>query len=220
MRLSSSRSLSEAPLRFRAARLLLRVLLGAVFRVRVEGLERLPAGAHLFTCNHLSWVDPFLLLGWLPASPRVHFLGRKAAIFNRWWKRWVLNFMGGVIPVASGEVRQLAQEVRVALDRGAVVAIFPEGGMGPREGELQPLRPGVYHFAAAGGVPVVTAGIAGSRELWRGKEIRIRIGETLNVPGSRTDGMAAIDAALRAAMPPYEEPVGRRRWRWLTTLLH
>ena len=73
----------RAPLRFRLARFLLRLILGSLFRVRLEGAYRLPgSGPYLLTCNHLSWVDPFLLLAWLPPSPRIHFLGRRSAIPN------------------------------------------------------------------------------------------------------------------------------------------
>ena len=106
-------------------------------------LDRLPRGPYVLASNHLSWVDPFLLLGWLPASPRVHFLGRRAAIYNRRWKRWVLGFMGGIIPVDSGEIRHLSVAVRGVLEHGGVAAIFPEGAVGKAEGVLQPLRRGV-----------------------------------------------------------------------------
>lgn len=209
----------RAPLRFRAARALLRLLLGSVLRVRVEGLERLPAGPYVLACNHLSWVDPFLLLGWLPASPRVHFLGRRSAIYNRRWKRWVLDLMGGVIPVESGELRHLSVAVGDVLARGGVVAIFPEGGVGTAEGELQRLRHGVAHFAAASGMPVVVVGLAGTHELWRGKRIAVRVGGRVATTGVVADDMAAIEAALRAALPPYRDPDGARPWPWLTTLL-
>ena len=209
----------RAPLRFRAARALLRLLLGAVFRVHVEGLEKLPAGPHLLAANHLSWVDPFLLLGWLPAGPRIHFLGRRSAIYNRRWKRWVLALMGGVIPVESGELRQLERAVRDVLTRGGVVAIFPEGGVGGAEGRLQRLRQGVAHFATTGGAPVVAIGLAGTHELWRGKRIAIGVGRTVAPTGVVADDMAAIEAAMRAALPPYREPDGARPWPWLTTLL-
>ena len=139
----------KAPLRFRFARRLLRLLLGSVFRVRAEGLERLPhAGPYLVACNHLSWVDPFILIGWLPASPRLHFLGRRSAIYNRPIKRWVLRFMGGVIPVESGDLEHLSAAVAEVLARRGVVGIFPEGGTGPEEGRLQPLRHGIAHFSA------------------------------------------------------------------------
>jgi 1-acyl-sn-glycerol-3-phosphate acyltransferase len=199
---------------------MLRLLLGSVFRVRAEGLERLPSGPYVLASNHLSWVDPFLLLGWLPASPRVHFLGRRGAIYNRRWKRWILAFMGGIIPVDSGEIRHLSVAVRGVLQHGGVAAIFPEGAVGTTEGELQPLRRGVAHFAGESSVPVVTVGIAGTRELWRGKPIVLQIGASVQPTGSLDRDMADIEGALRAALPPYpESQSGRRPWPWLTTLL-
>lgn len=209
----------RASWRFRVARGLLRLLLGSIFGVRITGLDRLPAGPYVLACNHLSWVDPFLLLGWMPASPRLHFLGRRAAIYNRVWKRWVLEFMGGVIPVESGDLPHLSAAVAATLERGGVVAIFPEGGTGHEEGRLLRLRNGVVHFAAAGGVPVVAAGIAGTCELWRGKEIVISVGDTVRPGGPIGADMAGIEAAMRAALPPYRDPGGGRPWPWLTTLL-
>jgi len=181
----------------------LRLLLGTVFRVRAEGLYLLPSGPYVLASNHLSWVDPFLLLGWLPASPRVHFLGRRGAIYNRRWKRWVLGFMGGIIPVDSGEIRHLSVAVRGVLQHGGVAAIFPEGAVGTTEGELQPLRRGVAHFAGESSVPVVAVGIAGTRELWRGKSIVLRIGAAIQPTGSLDRDMASIEIALRAALPTY-----------------
>ena len=214
----SSRFSRRAPWRFRAARALLRVLIGGVFRVRAEGLERLPAGPHVLACNHLSWIDPFVLLGWLPAAPRIHFLGRRSSIYNRRWKRWVLEFMGGVIPVESGKIKELSGAVRGVLERGGVVAIFPEGRVGTVEGVLQRLRLGVGHFAASNHAPLVAAGLSGTRELWRGKRITIRIGVTVEPTGILDADMAAIEAAMRDVLPPYQEPPGARPWPWLTTL--
>jgi len=205
---SSWRSLSRAPLRFRLARWLLRAILGSIFRLRVEGLDGLPAGPHLLVCNHLSWVDPFVLIGWLPASPRLHFLARRSAIHNRRWKRWGLAFMGGVIPVESGELRHLSEAVRETVARGGAVAIFPEGGVGAEEGALQPLRRGVAHFAAETGAPVVAVGLAGTRELWRGKEVQVRIGATVPPAADVVEAMVAVEAAMRAALPAYREPSG------------
>lgn len=187
--------------------------------MRLESSERLPTGAYLLACNHLSWVDPFLLLAWLPASPRLHFLGRRSAIYNRPWKRWILMFMGGVIPVESGQLHDVSEAVTGVLQRGGAVAIFPEGGVGPEEGTLQPLRSGIGHFAAGNGVPVVAAGLAGTLELWRGKRVVIRIGDTVQPSGSLNGDMAAIEAAMRDALPPYRDPGGPRPWPWLTTLL-
>ena len=213
----------RASFRFRFARRLLRLLLGSVFHVRAEGLERLPhAGPYLVACNHLSWVDPFILIGWLPASPRLHFLGRRSAIYNRPIKRWVLRFMGGVIPVESGDLEHLSAAVAEVLARRGVVGIFPEGGIGPEEGRLQPLRHGIAHFSARNQAPVVAAGLAGTRELWRGKEIRLCVGRTIppDATGAVDPLVGAVEAGMEEALPPLGPPTpGPRPWPWLTHLL-
>jgi 1-acyl-sn-glycerol-3-phosphate acyltransferase len=199
---------------------MLRLILGSLFRVELRGRDRLPRqGAYVLACNHMSWADPFLLLAWLPPSPRVHFLGRRSAIYNRTWKRWILQFMGGVIPVESGDLEHLSEAVGGMLARGGVVAIFPEGRTGPAEGRLQPLRHGVAHFAARGRVPVVALGLAGTLELWRGKRVVLGVGGTVEMTGDVAADMAAIETALGEALPPYADPSGRKPWAWLTTLL-
>jgi 1-acyl-sn-glycerol-3-phosphate acyltransferase len=210
----------RAPLRFRFARFLLRAILGSLFRIELLGRDRLPSpSAYVLACNHLSWVDPFLLLAWLPPSPRIHFLGRRSAIYNKRWKRWVLEFMGGVIPVESGDIDHLSQAVGGVLARGGVVAIFPEGKTGSAEGELQPLRHGVAHFAERSRVPVVALGLAGTLALWRGKRITLRVGRTVHPGGDVGGDLAEIEGALVDALPPYADPGGRKPWPWLTSLL-
>jgi 1-acyl-sn-glycerol-3-phosphate acyltransferase len=210
----------KAPRRFRLARQLLRLIIGSLFHVELRGSDRLPSTrGYVLACNHLSWVDPFLLLAWLSPSPRIHFLGRRSAIYNRAWKRWVLQLMGGVIPVESGDIDDLSQAVGGVLARGGVVAIFPEGRTGPAEGRLQALRHGVAHFAWRNGVPVVALGLAGTLELWRGKRIVLQVGRTVEMTGEVAMDIAEIEGALQGALPPYSEPGGKKPWAWLTTLL-
>lgn len=210
----------RATLRFRAARSILRHSLLLLFRVRVEGLERLPSELpYILACNHLSWLDPFLLIACLPGSPRVHFLGKRSAIENRAFKRWTLRFIGGVIPVESGELKHLSAAVTGVLCGGGVVAIFPEGGVGPAEGQLQRLRGGIAHFSEQNRAPVVAAGLSGTSELWRGKEIRLRIGAIVQ-PASAEVTLADIQRELVAAIPPPATSTpGSRPWPWLTHLL-
>ena len=88
--------------------------------------------------------------------------------------------MGGVIPVESGDLEHLSAAIADVLGRGGLVGIFPEGGVGPTEGRLQGLRHGIAHFCLRNHAPVVAAGLAGTSELWRGKEIRLRVGETVS----------------------------------------
>src|SRR5438094_1344195 len=60
----------EATLAYRAIRLWAVPLLHALFRITVEGRERIPtAGAYVLIANHLNWLDSFAILATFPAEP-------------------------------------------------------------------------------------------------------------------------------------------------------
>lgn len=206
--------------RARVARALLRALLGPFFAIRLEGAEHLPEGGYVLASNHLSWVDPFVILAALPARPRIHFLGRRSAVYNRAWKRWALRAWGGVIAVEPGS-RSAALSVEVAsvLRAGGSLAIFPEGEMGAEEGSLLRFRPGVARYAAASGLPVVPAGLAGTLELWLRKPIVLKLGPPLRCRDESETELERIRVAVAGIMPLYSPPGGKRRWTWLTHLL-
>ena len=189
----------RSTLRFRAARGVLRLGIAAILPIRAAGLESVPRGPYLVSCNHLNWVDPFVLIAALPGRPSLHFLGRGSAIHNRLWKRWILYLLGDiVIPVETGEIAHLSDAVGRALRDGQAVGIFPEGHLGPAEGELQPLRKGVAHFAAEGSVPVVPAALSGTHELSAGKTHPARAGASdppERGPGRRPGRHRAGDAS-------------------------
>ncbi len=80
-------------------RMVLRTLIHALFRVKVEFPERIPNHPVLFAANHLNHIDPFLLLSELPAQPYFHILGDARTLYNNKWKRLLLGFAKGVIPL-------------------------------------------------------------------------------------------------------------------------
>src|SRR5256885_16916031 len=92
------RSLYAPSILIRIARASVRVILGALFRIRLEGCP--PAeGPYILAANHQGWVDGFLLLALLPPAPRLIFLGDEHGVTNKWWKRAVLALFESVICV-------------------------------------------------------------------------------------------------------------------------
>lgn len=83
----------------RLRRFVLRSLLHALFRIRVEHLERLPNESAILAANHLNSIDPLLLLAELPAQPYYYVFGDGRALYNKWWKRQILSFAGGIVPL-------------------------------------------------------------------------------------------------------------------------
>src|ERR1700730_7320710 len=89
----------EATFAYRAVRLWAVPLLHALFRIRVEGRERIPTDtAYVLIANHLNWLDSFAILATFPAEPRVHFLGDTTTLVTRKVQWALVKSVGGYIP--------------------------------------------------------------------------------------------------------------------------
>lgn len=168
------------------------------FRVRVEGAERFATEPALYVFNHLSWMDPLLLLATFPSHPRLHFYGPKEENLlvggrNRfmWWT---------TIPVPfSPHKDDLLTSVRRAqavFDSGAALAISAEGSIHVHEGDLLPFEEGAAYLALRAGVPIVPVAITGtSWAHFRGR-VTVRIGEPIPTGPRPTRQVVAHYTAL------------------------
>src|SRR5256884_7487832 len=84
--------------RSRIARLIVRGLFAAIFRLRHHGI--LPArGPLLVVANHQGWADAFLLAASFPLRAELKFLGDREGTGKVWWWRAVLRAGRIVIPI-------------------------------------------------------------------------------------------------------------------------
>ena len=115
---------------------------------------------------------------------------------------------------------RLFRHVFRCLELGGAVALFPEGDIGAREGQLQPFKKGFAHFAVEGAVPVVPIGLSGTKDLWLRKRIQVLIGEPISPVDKTVDEVLSLgEEAVRKLLPVYVEPRGRKPLRrWLTGL--
>lgn len=207
---------------FRIARAVAIALFHVVFRFDLQGRENIPDAAYVLIANHLGWMDAISLLLLFPAEPRIHFLADPTSMMrNR--PLWLLvRGAGGIVPVdrAQRDHAALFAQVGRCLERGGVVALFPEGDVGPAEGRLLPFKRGFARFAVDGHVPVLPVGLSGMRELWLGKRLRMRIGKPIATQRLTVDDVVkAGQDAVAALVPAYRDPGGRKPLRrWLTGL--
>ena len=157
------------------------LLMKTWFSVKVEGAERFAKEPAMYVFNHLSWMDPLVLLATFPSQPRLHFYGPKEESLlvgrrNRfmWWT---------TIPVPfSPHKDDLLTSVRRAqavFDSGAALAISAEGSIHVHEGDLLPFEEGAAYLALRAGVPIVPVAITGtSWAHFRGR-VTVRIGEPI-----------------------------------------
>ena len=207
---------------FRVVRLVARPLFRLLFRFDVHGLDRVPGSAYVLIANHLGWMDAISILLLFPPEPRIHYLADPSSMMrNR--PLWALvRAAGGIVPVdrAQRSNTALFRHVARCLEKGGVVAVFPEGDFGPREGELLPFKKGFAHFAVDAGVQVLPVALAGMKEIWLGKRLCVRVGEPIPTAGRTVDEVHRLGAqAVTALLPEYQEPAGSKPLRrWLTGL--
>jgi 1-acyl-sn-glycerol-3-phosphate acyltransferase len=215
----------RANLPYRIARLVGVPLLRVCFGFDVTGRDNLPqarSGPYVVIANHLNWLDEFTLLYLLPIEPRLHFLADPTILVTRKFQWWLIRTTGGYVPVIRGQHgdQALYRHVDRCLELGGAVAIFPEGNYGKAEGELLPFHKGFAHFAIKAGVPVVPVALSGTQDLWLRKRIKAVVGPPIAAAGQ--DPTALTDLAfdrMRAMLPAYAEPPGRKPLRRFLTRL-
>lgn len=145
-------------------RFLVWLLVHSVYRLRVTGLEHIPAsGPAVLVCNHVSFVDALVIMA--ACRRPVRFV-----MDHRIFATPLLSFVfreGRAIPIASAKanpqmMERAFDEVARALAAGELVAIFPEGRI-TDSGELYPFRPGIRRIVDRTPVPVVPIALRG---LW------------------------------------------------------
>lgn len=160
-------------------RFLASLLIHAVYRLDKRGLDSIPdTGPAVLICNHVSFVDPvvvmaavrrpirFIIDHRIYAVPGANFIFRKVR----------------TIPIAPAKEDAAMKEsafaqAAEALRNGELIGLFPEGQI-TRDGEFTPFRYGVQRIVAETPVPVIPMALRG---LW-GSFFSRRYGKAMCVP--------------------------------------
>jgi 1-acyl-sn-glycerol-3-phosphate acyltransferase len=177
-------------------------------RIKVEGKENIPSQPSIFMSNHVSNLDPPVLLPLIPGMTSV-FLKKELMNIPL---LGVAMRMGKFVPVSRGHSREEAvQSVNAAKDAlafGLHITVFPEGTRSP-DGKLLPFKKGAFFLAAETGAPIVPVIIRGTQGMMRKGSYKL-IPATATVrflPAidsaqfeSREDLMAAVRAEMEKAL--------------------
>jgi HAD superfamily hydrolase (TIGR01509 family) len=168
-------------LRYYVSRLVMMTVLRGYLRFRVEGRDRLPPGPAVYCFNHLSWLDPFVLMATLPLRPRLYFFGPKEEDMQAGGRNRLISWTGSAVPYRPGknDLLTATRRVEAVFAAGGVMAIAGEGRISVGERSIMPLSDGPAYFALRGGVPLVPLAINGTSWVAFGRRIRVRIGEPI-----------------------------------------
>jgi 1-acyl-sn-glycerol-3-phosphate acyltransferase len=152
------------------------VLVNTLYRVRADGTEQIPEeGPVLLVCNHVSFMDPLLLMANL----------RRPVRFVMYYKIFhvpLLSFVfrtAKAIPIAGHKedplvLQQAYDAIDAALAAGEVVCVFPEGSL-TADGEIAPFRTGVEKILERRPVRVVPMALRGLwGSVWSRRDSRLR----------------------------------------------
>lgn len=211
-------------IRYYLSRIVASALARGWLRFQVEGLERLPGTPAIYAFNHLSWVDPFVLMATLPLRPRLSFFGPREEDMRAGGRNRLMLWTGSAIPYKPGknDLLEATRRVGAVISAGGIVAIAGEGRIGAIEQRLLPLNDGPAYFALRSRVPLVPIAINGTSWLRFGARVRVRIGEP--IVGEGRPDRAAVEAMTRTLRERLEAmladaPTPRRTGRaaaWVT----
>jgi 1-acyl-sn-glycerol-3-phosphate acyltransferase len=137
--------------------------------VRARGLDRLPQQPHVLLANHTSYFDVLALFAALPPQSAYAFVAKREFV-DQPMIHAVLRGTGTLFVERFEAARSAGDvdEIVESLKRGQNLAMFPEGTFS-RETGLKPFRMGAFVAASRAGVPVVVAGMRGTRAILRDK---------------------------------------------------
>ena len=141
-----------------------------VWRVRIEGRERLPeTGAYVIAPSHRSMMDIPFVAG--ITTRRVRFMG-KAPLFRIPVVGSAFRALGSFPVERDGNDRKPLRDSLEILVGGDALVVYPEGTRqnGP---DIQPLQPGAAYLAVKAQVPIVPVGVAGAEEIFRSRRGRL-----------------------------------------------
>jgi 1-acyl-sn-glycerol-3-phosphate acyltransferase len=185
----------------------------ARIRVQVEGREHIPTRPSIFMSNHVSNLDPPIMLPFLPF--RTAFFIKRSLL-----KIPLVGYgmrLAGFIPVdRDGRLESARESVQAAnkvLGSGVNISTFPEGTRS-RTGKLLPFKKGPFYLAMESKAPIIPISIWGSEHMMTKGSLRIKPGTahlTFHPPlypqqfATREQLAAAVRAAITSALP---------QWMW------
>ena len=181
----------------------------AGIRVRVIGLENVPAEASIVMSNHVSNLDPPVLL---PAIPGMTSVMLKKSLMKIPLLGTAMR-MGKFVPVARGHSREDAiQSVAAsaeAMRAGLHLMVFPEGTRSP-DGRLLPFRKGAFFLAMETNAPIVPVVIHGTARMMSRDSLRITPGEAIVqfLPARRAKDYASREELSDAVREDMQRALG------------
>jgi len=187
----------------------------AGLRVRVVGLENIPAGVCMFAANHTSNADAAAIVGAIPR--RLAIFGRKS-LFDIPIVGLAFR-LAKFVPVDRGNREAALASVKQAVEymkTGSSFLVYPEGTRSP-DGRLGRFKKGTFAMAIEAGVPIVPLACSGAHRVMKKKslvihagKVTVSFGKPIDAAGytvdQRDDLARRVHDAIAAQLPEDQKP--------------
>ena len=134
-------------------------------KIRTQGLEKIPTdGRFLLVCNHLSDIDPGILMHCFPKS-QLAFIGKKETknmpIIGPVMQKLLCQFINR--ENVREALKTILMCIQIVKEDKASIGVFPEGYVS-LDGKLRHFRGGVFKIAQKANVPVVVCTLRDSKK--------------------------------------------------------
>lgn len=129
-------------------------------RMRSTHLALPARGPALVVANHISGLDPLLMIA--ACHRPLHFLIAREQ-YERFGLKWLFRAVGCIPVERGGNTKPALAAAREALERGEVIALFPQGRIHLAHEPPVQLKPGIAHLAKFSKAPVHPLFIEGIR---------------------------------------------------------
>jgi 1-acyl-sn-glycerol-3-phosphate acyltransferase len=155
-------------------------------------------------CNHLSFLDPLLMLAYLPrliSIVRPDFF--RVPIFG-----WILHWSGFLGPDLFAEGQPWIDHVARHIRSGGNLLIFPEGTRS-RDGRLAPFKKGAFFLAKHLAAPILVLRIDGTDHLFPAGRLTFDVGSNCSIE-VRKQALVSVEEA--ADSTTHELTARARAW--------
>jgi 1-acyl-sn-glycerol-3-phosphate acyltransferase len=198
---------------YRLVRACAMVVLGLWFRVRVSGVDHVPAGGPaIIAPNHKNLLDPCFIA--IATRRDVRYMA-KVELFGG-PLGWLLVRLGAFPVRRGGADAGALSTARSILSSGGVVVVFAEGTRVPEPDVLGSAHHGAGRLALETGAPIVPAAISGTSHLWRGALPRLKRVRLAFLPAVLPDGSGSR-GELAELIDRQVWPAVRQEYRRLRT---
>jgi 1-acyl-sn-glycerol-3-phosphate acyltransferase len=188
------------------------VMLRLWFRVRVSGVDHIPArGPAIIAPNHKNLLDPLFVA--IVTRRHVRYMA-KVELFGG-PLAWLLPRLGAFPVRRGGADAEALSTARSILSSGGVVVVFAEGTRVQQPDVLGAPHHGAGRLALQTGAPIVPAALGGTSRLWRGAVPRLKRVRLTFLPAVVPDRSGRPDELAelidRQVWPAVQKEYGRLR---------